>query len=333
MPSENPLSTAKFRAFQASNWLVNNPAHTKEAAIHLLVSRGNYTRAEAEIQVSSNPAVANDEKAYAVWSSNTPAYLTRDIHKALGVLTPYTKWRWRYQLPVAVSACEAAFLIREMQPSYLTPTEKGHLNALFDEPPEGVKDHARQPRHPKGFTVVMSGEGRLKSKVGRTYGSWKLESCLSTTENTASGAKVIYRCRCTQCGTQRDIAYHSLRAVVCKSCGMRKTAGRSMDPIVLYISADGRVMRPYSVDNVPAEAVALVRLSEYDSFTELVPMTQKAIKANLLLQPVQDHEGEVKAVLKPEEAEPVKPHDPHDIPLPTADDLVGLDELPDMEGF
>lgn len=341
------LSTPAAVAYRAA-WHVKNPVHETEASIQRMLSRGNYTPAEAKEAILNNPDNIKAQHTYELWANDVPCYLAKDVHAKLLVVTPFAQWRYQNGVPIQLAAWQAAYLLKALRPRYTPLNRAKQLDALFGEPEETYNDDGevvtpevvmRVARHPQGFTVTDGSPERAKTKVGRVYGSWRVVEPLSSTENTAGNNRVMYRCACTTCGDLRDLSYHSIANTVCKTCKTKQWRATKMaEPIILYINAKGQLYKPHGQNDIPQDAVGFCKISEFAQWTELVPVSGKILKSDLLLVPLQDYEGPVQAKLKeaePEEPTPVqeKPHDPHDIPLPTADDLVGLDELPDMEGF
>ena len=339
----SPFATTAAAAYKAA-WHVKNPAVETEASIQRMLARGNYTLAEAKEVIAANPLNIEAQNTYNIWISETPCYLAKDVHAKLLVVTPFAQWRYQNGVPLQLAAWQAAFLLKTLRPRYTPLAVHKDLDSLFGEPPaisphapdapDDANPHVRIAKHPKGFTVTDGSPERQRTKVGRVYGGWRVVEPLSEGENTAHNTKVMYRCACTSCGDVRDISYHSIGNTVCRTCKSKRfRATKLSTPVILYINASGQLYKPATFNDIPEDAVGFVKITENATWTDLTPAVGKVLKADMLLRPLESAEIPIAERLHEEEAPtPVveTPHDPHDIPLPSVDDFVELDELPEM---
>jgi hypothetical protein len=270
------------------------------------------------------------------WRNNTPVYSPLDVWQTLGINTRYSIWVAKHELPDLLTAGQAAYLLKFCRPRQLIADPRRvsarRLDHLLDP---------RSPEHPRGWTPMLVRRqprgARVKSKVGATYGGWKLLRCLSDDESTANNRSVEYECSCTTCGARQTLDYRNLNKTHCKACKISKTQPkrkRLQEPLMAYVMADSSLIVATG-NKAPDGAKAVFRIVYYNEKCDMRPLTAEGTLPQLDFPDLEEEleqaeELELAPELPEEEigSEEASPEGPVAPPEDQLDAILPLGELP-----
>jgi hypothetical protein len=160
------------------------------------------------------------------WNDDVPLYDAVHVYRLIGYKETFTSWRSRYDLPHLLSARQAGYLI-ERAVAANEHADPGLLKVAPETSRQGRPRKPRKlpttaaslfnwrdPKHPWPTGLINH---FVKTKVGRTYGTWQFLSCLSEDENTSGNKPVYYQAACIACGHKQTLNYRRMSAP-CPAC-------------------------------------------------------------------------------------------------------------------
>lgn len=207
--TEKPFLSTSWKIWQAWNPMPLPPTKAIEALRSAALAGGNgketWTQEQVDERFPLDPErLKEQEEVYAAWISGNKLYSPRALHRQTKTSTNYQQWKKTKWLPDMLTFQEYWFLSE-----YLLATSHNVKKVNVD-------------RY-KHLSSEQTERRMAKTKVGRTYGTWKLDALVSANEKERP---VYYRAICQTCGHTVESFNYSRIGHPCGNC---KTLARALD--------------------------------------------------------------------------------------------------------
>jgi hypothetical protein len=209
------------------------------------------TSAEYDKLVPLDKALQDREMAvWTAWEKREKLYSSRALYRQSGLVASYKRWAESKEVPELLDIEEFCYMV-------------GYLNKLAKRRtiPEPSLLSFAHPLRPGDYE-------KIKTKVGRVYGTWQLTHLLSEVEN--ANYKTFYIAKCIVCGHVVQRFSYSRIAQPCGACArlakpapdIRKTEyddGTLVNKVTVWQVPGGVLVQPEQPENATACAVQVKR--------------------------------------------------------------------------
>lgn len=274
----DPLSDPYFEVYRDNLRIPDSPKHLRV----LTRSRAlddDATEAEKKLVDELYPEKLDSkeqqqQEVWEAWANDEPIYDPRNLITYFKSPPSYSQWCKQHNLPTLLTYKELAWLV-DIAVNGTMRLKAGAKDALRKLADKGKLQHP----FPTGLLP------EVKTKVGKTYGTWQLLSCLSESELTTNNRDVRYKATCKVCGLIVDSFSYRRVGHPCPSCESLNIAANNVKAqnlkhnIVIYKMEDGNVViSPNLVEGAVAKAVVFApNIKAY--WEDLVGEEQETVKS------------------------------------------------------